>query len=267
METTTASFPWAADRRDPPGSPPWHVARPLAQRLLLGRSMSDLSTSASVGLWAALHPSAIRAFERHHIDFCCRGARPLSLACAEVGVVPEALLAEISALEQAGPTPRRWDDAPLPELIDHILADFHAPLPGELQRLGDLLDKVRRVHGGKSLEAEQRLSAVAQHFRQLREELDVHLAKEERILFPWIRSGRGATAGGPVQVMLLEHDGTADLLRRIRALTHDHVAPEGACATWRALWQGLQALESSLHEHIHLESNVLFPRALADGGR
>ncbi|MEE8459449.1 MAG: hemerythrin domain-containing protein, partial [Phycisphaerales bacterium] len=87
--------------------------------------------------------------------------------------------------------------------------------------------------------------------------------KEEQILFPMIRQGRGAVADGPVSVMMHEHDSAGNALRRLRELTNDYQPPQGACTTWRALWHGLAALETAMHEHIHLENNILFPRALA----
>ena len=88
------------------------------------------------------------------------------------------------------------------------------------------------------------------------------MVKEERILFPMIKQGQGAMAGGPVSLMKHEHDSAGAALRRIRELTKDYQVPPEACDTWRALWHGLAALEESLHQHIHLENNILFPRAL-----
>lgn len=89
-----------------------------------------------------------------------------------------------------------------------------------------------------------------------------HMAKEEAVLFPMIRRGEGATADGPVSVMLHEHDDAGHALRRIRELTHNYDPPAEACTTWRALYQGLAVLEETMHQHIHLENNILFPRAL-----
>ena len=99
----------------------------------------------------------------------------------------------------------------------------------------------------------------------LKDDLLPHMQKEELVLFPLIRGGRGMLAGGPITVMHVEHEEVGALLRQIRALTDDFTAPDGACGTWRALWQGLADLEADLHEHIHLENNILFPKALHDG--
>lgn len=89
------------------------------------------------------------------------------------------------------------------------------------------------------------------------------MLKEEQILFPMIKGGQGAMAGPPVSVMNHEHESAGEMLRRLRELTNNYEVPEGACNTWRALWHGLEALENDLHQHIHLENNILFPRALA----
>jgi regulator of cell morphogenesis and NO signaling len=119
--------------------------------------------------------------------------------------------------------------------------------------------KVHQVHGDK----DARLAKLVEVFTELQQELDAHMAKEEQVLFPLIRAGRGAMAGGPVEVMEHEHDDAGAALRRLRELTDDFQAPAEACTTWRALWHGLETLEADMHQHIHLENNILFPRALA----
>jgi regulator of cell morphogenesis and NO signaling len=120
--------------------------------------------------------------------------------------------------------------------------------------------KVCSVHGEKDPERFAELLSV---YLALKTELQEHMMKEEQILFPMIRQGRGAMASGPVAVMTHEHDAAGTALKRLRELTNDYQAPEGACTTWRALWHGLDVLETAMHEHIHLENNILFPRALA----
>ncbi|MBT5872097.1 MAG: iron-sulfur cluster repair di-iron protein, partial [Candidatus Latescibacteria bacterium] len=153
----------------------------------------------------------------------------------------------------------QWDTAALPDLIDHILATYHRPLDEELPRLEAMARKVHAVHLDKAPET---LSALLSVYLGLKEELDQHMVKEELDLFPMIKQGKGPEIGAPVCVMLHEHDTAAHALTRLRELTDDYQVPEDACNTWRALWHGLAALETSLHEHIHLENNILFPRAL-----
>ncbi|MHC4959094.1 MAG: iron-sulfur cluster repair di-iron protein [Planctomycetota bacterium] len=221
----------------------------------------SITSETTVGRLATEHPLATRVFARHGIDYCCGGGRPLAEACDAKGLDTDTVLAEIrKELEAPDATEQRWDEAPLGDLIDHILETYHRPLDEELPRLDAMARKVHAVHGDKDPE---RLAGIESVFAGLKAELEQHMAKEEQILFPMIRQGQGAMAGGPVSVMEHEHDSAGAALRRLRELTNGYEVPEGACNTWRALWHGLAALETSLHQHIHLENNILFPRALA----
>lgn len=228
--------------------------------------MTSTSTSAPVsrttpvGELAARHPLATRVFARHHIDFCCGGGRPLGDVCEKQGLDVDAVLSEIENELAPAEDRQRWDLAPLGTLIDHIVNRYHLALREELPRLEAMARKVARVHGDKDPE---RLEALLQTFLILKAELDEHMLKEEQVLFPMIRRGHGAGADHPIAVMVREHQGAGDGLNRIRVLTGDYTVPPEACNTWRALWHGLEALETDLHEHIHLENNILFPRALA----
>ncbi|HJO37378.1 MAG TPA: iron-sulfur cluster repair di-iron protein [Vicinamibacterales bacterium] len=220
-----------------------------------------ITSGMSVGTLAAEHPLATRVFARHGIDYCCRGGRPLGEVCAEERLDTDAVLDEIRReLETADASEVRWDQAPLGDLIDHILATYHRSLDEELPRLESMARKVLDVHRDKDPE---RLPELLSVFLGLKSELEEHMAKEEQILFPLIRSGRGAMAGGPIAAMEHDHASAGAVLRRLQELTDGYEVPAGACNTWRALWHGLAALEESLHQHIHLENNILFPRALA----
>ncbi len=213
-----------------------------------------------VGQLAAEHPLATRVFHRHGIDFCCDGGTQLQEACAAQGVDTEMVLEEIRKELSTTDTPEeQWVQAPLGDLIHHILGAYHGPLQEELPRLESMAQKVLEVHGDKDPET---LSELVEVYAGLKAELSQHMVKEEQILFPMIEQGQGAMAGGPVSVMKHEHDSAGAALRRLRELTKDYQVPPGACNTWRALWHGLAALEESLHQHIHLENNILFPRAL-----
>jgi regulator of cell morphogenesis and NO signaling len=224
--------------------------------------MSELEKSAAVGELATSHPSAMKIFERHGIDFCCGGTKSLSEACAERGLDAQAIIDEIRKQQaSAQASTERWDQKPVPELIDHILSVYHVGLKEDLPRLEAMARKVLEVHGPKDPKMFSDLLATV---LALKADLVQHLMKEERILFPMILSGAGAMAAPPIGVMRSEHDTAGAMLRRIRELTHDFVVPAEACATWRGLWQGLEQLEQSLHEHIHLENNILFPRVLGE---
>jgi regulator of cell morphogenesis and NO signaling len=221
--------------------------------------MTTLSPSSAVGNIATEFPSATRVFARHGIDFCCGGGEPLSVACSARGIDVELVLRELERdLAPKAASEVRWDQEPLDALIDHILTVYHAPLAEELARIEEMARKVHRVHGDKDPE---RFRALLQTVLAIKEEIEQHLPKEEQILFPMIKAGQGGAALGPMSVMESEHVALGSLLRRARELTNDYVAPEGACNTWRALWSALEELERATHEHIHLENNILHPRA------
>ena len=220
-----------------------------------------ISSDSTVGQLATEHPLATRVFARHGIDFCCGGGKPLREACERKGLDTEAILEDIRKEVATSDTPeQRWDQAPLGELIDHILAVYHRPLYEELPRLESMARKVLDVHRDK---APEMLSALLSTYLGLKAELEQHMPKEEQILFPMIKQGQGAMAEGPISVMRHEHESARAALARLRELTKGYDVPAEACATWRALWYGLASLEESLHQHIHLENNILFPRALA----
>jgi len=202
-------------------------------------------------------PGASRVFHRHRLDFCCGGRRSLAEACAARGIDPARLVEELGR-EVAEPAEVDWALRSLPDLIDHILVRFHESLRAELPELVRMARRVEEVHPEKP----ERPLGLAAHLVSVRAELELHMLKEEQVLFPMIRAGRGAQTAGPVSVMEREHDEHAVALRRIRQLTGDLVPPPHACTTWRALYLRLDALERELMEHIHLENNVLFPRAL-----
>ena len=214
----------------------------------------------TVGELAVEYPLATRVFARHGIDFCCGGGKPLGEVCEAKQLEPEKLLEEIRhELAKGESEPERWGEAPIDDLVEHTLFAYHRPLDEELPRLEAMARKVFKVHHEKD---EATLSEVLSVYLGLKAELEQHMAKEEQILFPMIKQGQGAMADGPIAVMLEEHDGAGAALARLRSLTKDFEPPAEACNTWRALWAGLADLEKSLHQHIHLENNILFPRVL-----
>lgn len=221
----------------------------------------DMNRETQVGRIATEHPLATRVFGRHGIDYCCGGGVALHEVCEQKSLDTEAVLEEIQKeIKSSSASEERWDQASLQDLIAHILVTYHQPLHEELPQLEAMARKVVTVHGDKEPEKLPELLSV---FVALKTELEEHMAKEEQILFPMIQSGQGSMANGPVSVMEQEHESAGAALRRLRTLTNDYTVPEQACNTWRALWHRLEALEAGLHEHIHLENNILFPRALA----
>ena len=213
--------------------------------------------SVSLGELAVRIPAASRVFKRHRLDYCCSGHRALADACRDKDLDPAAILAELEAeVSAAGAgTPAFESDG---ALIDHIVERYHEPLRRELPELVAMAKRVEHRHGDKR----GCPHGLAQHLSAMHAEVLDHLAKEEQVLFPMIRAGAGRAAGAPISVMQREHDDHGASLARVRALTGDLEPPMGACATWRALYLRLGELESELMDHIHLENNVLFPRAL-----
>jgi regulator of cell morphogenesis and NO signaling len=217
-----------------------------------------------IGDIAAAIPSSVRVFQRHGIDFCCGGKRALGTVCNERGLSFGATVSAIEASPATTATDRDWTHEPLSSLIDHILATYHDTLREELPRLQEMAARVTQVHGRKAVH----LTRMREIVDALSADLVAHMRKEESILFPAIRAidaGRASDVAwitAPVSAMEHEHDWAGVLLDDLRALTGDYTLPDSACATMRALYQGLEELERAMHVHVHLENNVLFPRAL-----
>lgn len=225
-------------------------------------------SSNSVGQWVRHHPQVAPIFEELQFDYCCGGDATLAEACGDSGFNLEDVLARLrSAIaEQEAPPAENWDDKPLRELCDHIESTHHAFLRGELPRLEGLVGKVVQAH----CDAHPELVELEGALRGLRAELEPHMFKEERILFPAIRQLEGSdgvprfpfgSVGNPIDVMEREHDAAGAALRAIRRITDEFRPPEEACSTWRVMLEGLSRLETDMHQHIHKENNILFPRA------
>jgi regulator of cell morphogenesis and NO signaling len=208
---------------------------------------------------AVAHPAAARVFYANRLDFCCGGRRPFADACRERGLDAAAILDEIRREEAVAGPPTRWELAPMPSLVDHIVNHYHRRLRESLPNLVKMARKVEARHGDK-VSCPLGLAALLENVQ--RSVLD-HLEKEETILFPAIARRAGARVSAPVSAMEEEHEHHKSDLLRIRALTSDLTPPAEACTTWRALYVGLQQFEQELMEHIHLENNILFRRALA----
>lgn len=205
------------------------------------------------------HPRASRVFHRHRLDFCCGGRRPLEEACREKALDPTTVLDDLRReLDRESADATSWAERPLGELIDFILRRYHEPLREELPELVAMARKVEAVHGDKA----SCPVGLADLLAAMHEATLVHLLKEEQVLFPLVREGRGSECKMAVQVLEADHADHGATLDRIRELTDDLTPPEEACTTWRTLYGRLVELEHDLMEHIHLENNLLFPRAL-----
>lgn len=213
----------------------------------------------SLAAIATRFAGATRVFQRHNLDFCCRGHETVAAACAARSLDPESLLTELDSELRPTNEGEDWETRSIVDLLDHLQTRYHDRHRQELPRLFSMAAKVESVHAERA----SCPHGLAAHLNGCSEDLDRHMQKEEQILFPMLRAGHGSHAAGPVQVMEQEHQEHGANLRRLRQLAHDYVPPSGACATWRALYLGLEEFERELMQHIHLENHVLFPRVLA----
>jgi len=201
-------------------------------------------------------PMSTELFRKYRLDFCCGGKQTLKDACEKKSIEVNQIIVELQKLD----TGKKLEaDQGLKELVPYIITRYHEDLRKRIPELIKLSEKVERVHMTHP-SCPKGLTEFLQHFQN---EMFLHMMKEENILFPLIVSGRGELALMPIKVMSLEHDGHSKQLDELHKLTNDFKAPVGACGTWCALYSGLSKLEEELMNHIHLENNILFPRALA----
>jgi regulator of cell morphogenesis and NO signaling len=219
-------------------------------------------------------PGATRVFEKSGIDYCCGGGKPFEEACEAAGVSADDI---VRSLERAGETSAPagesidWPTQPLSRLTTHIVETHHVFTRDELARLDALLSKVCSVHGQNHSE----LFRIQSLFQDLHRDLIPHMQKEEMILFPYIEQMDAAASKGkaapvpffgtvknPIHMMMLEHDTAGEILKQLRRLSGGFAVPEDGCISYETLYKALDALEQDLHQHIHLENNILFPGAV-----
>jgi regulator of cell morphogenesis and NO signaling len=234
--------------------------------------MIERFENATVGEIVATDFRAAAIFDSFGIDFCCGGRRSLSDACRGASVDTARVVRALDELAQStggGEDVTRW---PLERLIDHIVTTHHAYVREALPRIVRYLTKLQEVHGERHPE----LARIVRVFAELEAELNQHLLKEEQVLFPYIRDlveqdeqacggfmSPFGTVENPIRMMEREHREAADALRIIRGLTRGYVAPDDGCTTYQVAMAELAQFEHDLHRHVHLENNVLFPRAVA----
>ena len=218
------------------------------------------------------NPAAARVFESLGIDYCCGGRLPLDKACSRAGIPLQRAIELIAqARRDADPdTSRDWNHAAISDITAYIVDEHHGYIRREAPRLQSLLEKVQGRHGS----AHPEVASIKELFSALTQELFTHMMKEERILFPYIDSlaasgNRGplpaacfGSIENPIANMVADHDDAGELLARMKGLANAYQTPADACPTYRALYQGLEEFERDLHRHIHLENNMLFPRAI-----
>ena len=223
------------------------------------------------------YPQTRPVLEQHGIDYCCGGGQALADVARQRGLELSALASELQQALACPPSPsaavdRDWYAASLAELVQHIVSVHHAYLKQALPRLRTLLATVLSAHSARHGDM---LGQVRTLYDALHAELSSHMLKEEQVLFPYVvameecaRDGAPmppamfGTVRNPVRQMEHEHEEAGSVLSRLRAVTGNYQLPEDACATFAALYQELQQMEADLHQHIHLENNILFPRVI-----
>jgi len=220
-------------------------------------------------------PAATRVLEKLGIDYCCGGNQSLEQACRAANLPIDQVLDSLEAAELATKREgkdRDWQQEALADLVAHITSTHHKYTRSEIARLAPLLEKVRSVHGQNHPE----LQSIQTSFLGLADELTMHMMKEEMMLFPYIVRMEESVIEGqpilpppfgtvqnPVSMMMHEHDSAGDALRAMRQASGGYAAPADACVSYQTLYRTLAEFEADLHQHIHLENNILFPRAIA----
>jgi len=232
----------------------------------------NLSREMKVKEIVAANPGATRILEGAGVDYCCGGNKSLHDACAHAGVSEEEIMERLRENKtNVGPADENWASAPLGDLTQHIREKHHRYVREAVQRVPALLARVKTKHGNNHPE----IPEIEELFLKVGREMIMHMQKEEQVLFPYIEAVERAASGketleppffqtvrNPVHAMMQEHDAAAALVRQIRTASSAYTPPANACASYQALYRDLQEFEADLHEHVHLENNILFPRAV-----
>lgn len=211
-------------------------------------------------------------FKKFGLDFCCGGKQTVAEACENEGVAMTQLAKELTSLGEKTSDTHNYSSWSPGFLIDYIVHNHHAFVRTNLPKIESYLQKVSRVHG----DTHDELNDILSEFQVMKEGMISHLEKEEQILFPFIKdlienNRKGAypddkphfgTVENPVHMMEEEHDEAGESMAKIQRLSDNFTPPEDACTTYRVLFQSLEAFQDDLHKHVHLENNILFPRAL-----
>jgi regulator of cell morphogenesis and NO signaling len=225
--------------------------------------MTELTPNLTLAEIVTTHPSLAPQLEAYDLDYCCGGSTTLQDACAANALDVTTVLDGLADAATDEPADT-WSTMGILELVDHLEATHHAYLWSELPRLSALMDKVVGVHGERHPE----LADIGDCYATIRADLEPHLLKEERVLFPMVRelatadsprSMRSGSIEDPISVILSEHDTVGDLLRQLRSLTHSYTPPADGCDSYVALFTGFETMEADTHLHIHKENNLLFP--------
>jgi len=217
----------------------------------------------TVGEIVAEDYRASQVFRAKGLDFCCGGKKTLSSVCEAKNVELDEVLRELKVLQNLETEQHNFNDWNLDFLADYIVQNHHNFVRKMLPELNFYAEKVARVHGDSHPE----LVEIFEKVKQLSYELIDHLEKEEEDLFPQIKELVQQHKVGSVKEALLdvledEHEKAGELMFEIETLSNNFTPPENACASYRVLFQNLEGFQKDLHKHVHLENNILFPKAL-----
>lgn len=229
----------------------------------------DINFNTSLGDFVALYPRTRKVFEEFGLDYCCGGKEDIKRAAKKQKIDINELISLLEktinkASEQT--VEKIWINESLTDIINHIQSKHHRFMWKELPHVDELLDKIVRVHGEKHGDFLNDLNNI---YKNLKKNLEKHLEDEENLLFPYVKELEISIKKSDndkknfkdiLKILYEEHDEAGEALSRIRSLTSNYILPEDACASFEALYENLQAMEDDLHEHVHLENTVLFPR-------
>ena len=232
----------------------------------------DFNSETRIKDIAFANPAARQVLEDAGLDYCCGGGKSLHEACLHANVSSQEIVNRLREnAKDTGPEDMNWMAAPLCQLTRHIREKHHRYVREAIPRTRALSHKVATKHGGNHTE----LVGIVKVFAEVGREMIMHMQKEEQILFPYIDALERAvnvhgsveppffqTVKNPIHVMMQEHDAAGDLVRQIRVLSSEYTPPRDACTSFKALYEALREFEADLHQHVHLENNVLFPRAV-----
>lgn len=236
---------------------------------------ATISVDMTLGDIAAQYPQTRFVMEQLALDYCCGGKKTLRESATQAGRDPDDVLAALTRAIENRPAQDQIDFTTLPpaQLVDYIKSSHHLWLRQHLPRISALMEKVSRAHARAHGEM---LHSLAEVVEILRADISLHLEKEEQILFPYIRQLDACrrnrvemppmhcgTVQNPIRQMEYEHDEAGAALAKMRDITDSYRLPADACESFKALYDELHALELDLHQHIHLENNILFPKAIA----
>ncbi len=212
-----------------------------------------------------------KVFEKLGLDFCCGGKKTINDACLEKGLDPVAVLEQLSKTGERNISSDHFDKWDAGFLIDYIVNNHHNYVRSSIPSITDHLDKVVNAHGSRHPE----LLKIQKNFTEIKDELLAHMQKEEKMLFPYMKNIESAvqhsakinvapfgSVNNPVKAMESEHETAGKLMSEIHSLSNNYDPPQNACGTFKVLFGELKEFEQDLHQHVHLENNILFPKAI-----